>query len=125
AETELANRLGAQRMDEDIGSADKPHETLLGCRLLQIENDAALVAVEMEKAAGHSIVAIRTIAAERVTLRALDLDDVGAHVCENMRRERTHDHVRQVDDANAAQGTVARIHDHSNGSFSRDWLTSE
>jgi hypothetical protein len=72
-------------------------------RLLEIEHQAALVAIERDEA--HAlVVADRRRRAAHVALRRLDLDHVGPHVGEQRAGKRAGDEIRELDDTNPASG---------------------
>ena len=76
--------------------------TSCACGALQVEHQAALVAVERGEA--HALaVADRRRGAAHVAARRLDLDHVGAHVGEQRAAQRAGDEVRQLDDADAGE----------------------
>ena len=108
SEAELVNRLGTQRMHEHVGRGDQLLQGRHSGGRLEIKNDAALVAIEMQKAAGHAFMPVRAIAAKRIPLRAFDLDHVSTHIGHDMGGERPHDHVGEIKNADAAQGAVCR-----------------
>ena len=101
-------------MHEHIGGGDQSVQGRHAAGLLEIKDNAALVAIEMQKAARHAVMPVRAIAAKRIAFRAFDLDHIGAHVGHDMGREWTHDHIGQIDNADAAQGTICRCRIHSN-----------
>ena len=76
--------------------------------------DALLVAVEhREEAGARAEQPARAVAVDR-----LDLDHFGAHVGEHHAARRAHDHVRELDDAQAGRGAAARTS--SSGSLAVD-----
>ena len=103
AEAELLDRLRPQRMHEDVGGRDQLVQRGHVVGALEVEHHAALVAVEMQEAAGHAWIAVRPVAAKRVAFGAFDLDHVRAHVRHDVGRERTHDDIGQIDDPDAAR----------------------
>ena len=94
-------------MHEHICGGDEPVERAPVHRVLQVEDDAALVAMQIEYVSGHAGVPHGLVLAHEVALGRLHLDHVCPHVGEDMRSEGPHHHVGEVDDANAAEGTMA------------------
>ena len=99
----------AQRVEEHVGARHEAAQC--GARLLrlEVEDDPALVAVQLEERPAHAGVARGPKAADHVALRRLDLDYVRAHVREDVGRERPHDDVGEVEDADAGQRPVAEV----------------
>ena len=71
--------VGAEVLDHDVRAAREPHEQLPPARLLQIQREAALVAVQVLEVEAVAVAAQRLLAGRR---RALDLDHVRAPVGE-------------------------------------------
>ena len=71
----------------------------------QVELDAALAAI-----VGDEVRAVLPAAeaAERIALRRLDLDDLGAEIGQHQARERRRDHRAQLDDAHALENVGHR-----------------
>ena len=102
AEPELVERARPVRLQEHVGLRRQLEQDLDRFRPLEVEHQAALVAVERDEA--HAlVVADRRRGAAHVALRRLDLDDVGAHVGEQRAGQRPGDEVRQLDDANPGE----------------------
>ena len=77
--------------------AREPPRDRRAAGMMQVDRDALLVAVEHREEAGASAEQPpRALAVDR-----LDLDDLGAHVGEHHAAGRPHDHVRELDDAQA------------------------
>ena len=89
---------GAEVLDDDVGALDKPLEDLLPIRVLEIQRDAPLVAVDREVVRGDPADLRRRPFAGLVALSGLlDLHDVGAVVREHERAVRTRKCPRQID----------------------------
>ena len=102
AEPELVERARPVRLQKHVRFCRELAQDLDCLGLLEIEHQAALVAVERDEA--HALaVADRRRGAAHVALRRLDLDDVGAHVGEQRAGERTGDEIRQLDDPDPRQ----------------------
>ncbi len=73
--------------------------------MLQVDRDAAFVEIEKREqpAAILDARAMRPQLASAFSRHWLDLDDVGAHVRQQLRRIRTRDEMCQIDDANVAE----------------------
>jgi hypothetical protein len=69
--------------------------------MLQVDGDAALVAVDRGEAQGHAVLAIAEVAHVIAAARSLHLDDVGAEVGEHHRAVGAGDDPGQVEDADA------------------------
>src|SRR5262249_50290842 len=72
-------------------------------RLLHVEHDAALVAVDLQVDRAHAGMAHRTAGSHDVARGRLDLDHVGTVIAEDLGRERPHQYRRHVDDAHAVE----------------------
>ena len=95
-------------MHEHIGGGNQRAQGRHVTGLLEIEDNAALVAVEMQKAASHSFMPVGAIAAKRIALCAFDLDHVRTHIGHDMGREWAHNHIGQIENADAAQRAICR-----------------
>ena len=73
--------------------------------LAEVEDDAALVAVDGDE--GRAVAAAAARAAERIAFRSFDLDHVRAHVSEHLAGQRRGDESADFDDTNPLQ------HEHS------------
>ncbi len=99
---------GSEVLDDDVGLLGDPVEDLLRFRRLEVDRERALVAVPGEevgalRAADPAVV--EGHGAEQVALsRPLDLDDVGAHVGEQLRRERPLQQVAEIEDGDVGEG---------------------
>ena len=107
AEAEL--HVGPVVLDHDVGGLRQLHEDRDALRVLEIERDRALVAVQ--------VLEIRPVAraAHGVLLEAgrrFDLDDVGAEVGELAHAGRPGAHARQVEDAKARERGGSRYVGH-------------
>src|SRR5882757_1743781 len=107
-EAGAGERFGPHVADEDIGAGDQPKQGGVPVRLLEIEDDRALVAVEVDELARHAgMAAAFGHGAQEIAAGRLNLDDVGAVVGERSRADRPDDDRRQVDDADARERTAA------------------
>ena len=71
-------------MVEHVGGLDQAQQRFACQLLLQVDRQAALVAVEVGEIAAHAGRAAGTDPARGVTFGGFDLDDVGAHVAEGL-----------------------------------------
>src|SRR5690606_38026944 len=94
---------GPNVADQRVGRRDQPPQHRLAFRMLQIECQAALVAVHRYELTAHAAIAELTGIAPSVAGRALDLDDLGAPVTQGLRAERSEQDVRQVENTVALQ----------------------
>jgi hypothetical protein len=95
----LSIRLCAQRLRE--------HLPIFG---LQIDDDAALVAIHRTEQAALAV-RERTDRAIVVAARRLDLDDVGAEIAEQRRTQRPRQHPGKIDHAYAVERQPGHSHD--------------
>ena len=100
---------GARRevLDEHVGGLDQVEQRLATGVGLQVQHHAALIRVEHHELVGLD----RLVGAEAQLLTAgwLDLDDVGAQLCEQKPAVRTVVDLAQFEDPDAVEG---RWHDH-------------
>ncbi len=103
AEPEPVHDTGAEVLGHDIGLLDQTAGNLLALRALQIDDGAALVAVEQQEkeAVDIRIVAVPQPARPVAALRVLDLDHIGAEPGQHLGAGRARLVVREIDDANA------------------------
>jgi hypothetical protein len=102
AEAEPLHRAGLEVLAEDVGAGDELEHDLAAARILGVDGDALLVAVEEgeeARAGAHELP--RVVAAER-----LDLDHLGAEVAEDDPAGRPHHHVRELDHPQAGERQV-------------------
>ena len=79
AEAELLHRAAPEVLDQHVGVAHQAQQDLAALRLLEVERDAALVAVQHQERRRDAVDARLAIAARVVAAgQLLDLDDVGA-----------------------------------------------
>ena len=98
--------LGPHVAHEDVGALDQAQQRGEPVRLLDVQSDRALVAVEVDELAGHAgIAAALGHGAQQVAAGRLDLDHLGAIVGERARADRADDHGREIDDAHALERT--------------------
>src|SRR5207244_10954045 len=102
AEAELVERTRPVRLEHHVRYARELEQDLDRLRSLEIEHEAAFVAIERDEA--HALaVAARRRRAPHVALRRFDLEHVGAHVGEQRAGERAGDEICQLDDSNSRQ----------------------
>ena len=101
-EAHAVERARSEILHEDIAFLDQGLEDRLAFRMLGVDRDRALVAVEHREVQAVRSRNVAQLAARDVPLAcAFDLDDVGAQPGEKLRARRTRLHVREVEDANA------------------------
>ena len=100
-ETEPVHGLRADRVDEDVGRVHQPPERLAGLLMLEVEADAALVAVADQEEGRHAGIAPRPGLARGVARGRLDLDDIGAHVAQQHGAVGAEQHGGEVEDPDA------------------------
>src|SRR5260370_30884862 len=78
--------------------------------MLQVDGDAALVEIEKRKQAAALLDdcrAMRPQLAPALTPRLLHLDDIRAHVCQQLGGIGARDEMSQIDDANVAERAIS------------------
>ena len=106
-EPEPVDGLRAHVVDEGIGALDEPHHGLQAAGILEVEHDAALVAVVGEEDRTHSVLDRgRSGATHRVAAGRLDLDHVRAEISEHLGRDGAEQDRGEVDDSHAHKGSV-------------------
>jgi hypothetical protein len=93
-DTEALRHAGPEALDGDVGVRRQLLDDLRRLGVLQVEREAALVAVLHAELHRH-------VAAAGIAARRLDLDHVGPQVGEDRRGERPGDEHGEVDDADA------------------------
>ena len=126
AEPHALHDTGPEVVHHHVRGLDEPQHRRPVFLRLQVERDAALVAVEARE---HRVVAAIWVfadapAGEVAPPGALDLDDVGAVVAQHLRAARAHHHLREVKHPNAfererAGGASVRIRRHHAASGTR------
>ena len=97
AEAEPVHRAALEVLAEDIRRRNEPQHDLQPARILHVDGEALLVAVEHpEEARAGTAQRARAVARDR-----FDLDDLRAEIGEQHPAGRTHHHVRHLDHARA------------------------
>ena len=102
-EAEPGEAIAPEVLDQDVGVGQQPAQDGRAVRVLEVEAEAALVAVDREEIGGGPRPGLdradpwRTPAAGRIAVRWLDLDDVGTEVAEEHRAVRPGQDRRAVD----------------------------
>jgi len=105
AEAETIDHARTEVLEQHVGRREQPAKHVLAARVLEIDREAAFVAVEREVEQAVGVGAILVRGPGRVALaRFLDLDHVRSQPCEHLTARRAGLIVRDVDDANAGQG---------------------
>ncbi len=108
AETELLQRSAAIVLRQHIGLLDEAQQDLRALRMLQVDRDAALVAVEHQERRRDPVYPRLAVASRVVAARdLLHLHDVGAHVREHHPARGTRHDLRELEHAHA--GERARV----------------
>ena len=105
AEPQRLELLRPDVVDEHVGPIDQPQQHLARRRGLQVEHDAALVAVDPHEQRGHVAADARPGVARGVALRRLDLDDVGAEIAQHLRGVGPEHHRGEIEHAHARERT--------------------
>ena len=112
-QAEPRHRLRADVVDQRIATRRQTQAGIAALGLLEVEDDRALVAVQVHRHRAHAGVAHRADGAQVVAGRRLDLDDVGTQVAERLRGVRPHHHGGQVENAQAVQRALRGCQRHS------------
>ena len=102
-EAEPLGRVEAHVVDHDVGRLDQPPERLSRRILLQIQHDAALVAVQRDEVGAHPLGPARADLPAIVAVAGFHLDDFGTHVAEDLCREWAEHHGGEVDHPDARE----------------------
>ncbi len=105
SQADRIQRAGAEVLDQHIGERDEAIERRASVRLLEVEGDALLVAIDAQEIRALAIEEGRppracVVAADRV----LDLDHAGSHVGGEHRAVRAGEHPRQIHDRETRKG---------------------
>ena len=106
-EAQTGDLLRPDVVDEGIGRIDQPPEGVARGLGLEVEHDAALVAIRAHEDRAHPGAAGRADGAGDIALRRFDLDDLGPEIAQQLGRVRPVDHRRQVEDTQPGQGQGA------------------
>src|SRR5688572_21034163 len=97
-------RAGREVLHQHVAGLDQPLDDFLALRMLRIDGDRPLVAVEHREVQRIDALDVAQLRAGDVAgARTLHLDAIRAHVAEQLRAGRTRLHVREVKDANAVE----------------------
>lgn len=102
-EAEPRHRLRAHIVDQRVGALGQSQQRVAPLRLFEIEHDAALAAIGIEKHSAHAGRAAGTDLPNDVALGAFDLDDIGAHVRQHLGAVGAHQHRGQVENGEAGK----------------------
>ena len=108
-EPQRGQRPRREVLDQEIGAIEQARDKFAATRVLQVDRHAALVEIEKSEqpAAILDARAMRPQPAPALSRWRFDLDDVGAHVRQQLGRVRAGDEVSQIDDANVAERAVS------------------
>ncbi len=101
-EPEIAQRAGAEVLDNDIRCVAQPQRQFAGAWDVEVDADIALAGVLLRIVARHTRCQ-RKREARHVGTWRLDLDDLGAEIEESAGAEWTGEHAREIDDADAGK----------------------
>ena len=116
-EPHAVERAGREVLHQHVALLDQAVEDLAALRVLRVDRDRALVAIEHREVERVRIRHVAQLAARDVAdAGPFHLDHVRAHVAEELRAGRTRLHVREVEDAHAferlaglAEGLAGRL----------------
>ncbi len=108
---EPVDDTGPKRLHEHVGGSGEAKQALAIARLLQVQHDALLAAIQVPKEHRRRAVRDSDLTA-RIALGRLDLDDLGAVIREREREIRARQEHREIDDAKSRElhrpGAAAR-----------------
>ena len=98
-QAEFFGHFWAHVMHKDIRGANDLEQRIPACLLGQIQHDAALVTIGSQIQRRHALVPARTEISCGIARRGLNLDHVGAHIAQHLRRPGPQNHRGQIDHA--------------------------
>src|SRR5262249_20069938 len=101
---ETIRRGGTEIVNQHVGTFHKPQQGLFGRGNLEVEDKASFVAVASQVERAHLLADPRPDMAIAVAGWRFDLDYVPAEIAEDLAGQRSEDHARQVQHANAVEG---------------------
>ena len=104
AEPEALHHPGAVVLDDDVALGGEREGQLLALRRGQVDADVALAGVLLHEVRRQPV-DTRAGVARQVTVRRLELDDLGAEVRQHPRAVRAGEDAREVEDADACEWT--------------------
>ena len=103
-EAHAVERAGCEILHQHVAMLDQPVDDLLALRVLGVDGDRALVAVEHREIEAVRAFDVAQLPARDVAdARPLDLDHVGAHIAEQLGAGRARLHMREVEHAHAVE----------------------
>ncbi len=97
-------RAGREILHQHVALLHQRLQDLLALGILGVDGDRALVVVEHREIEAVDVGYVAQLAARDVSLaRALDLDDVGAQPCQELRARRTRLHVGEIENVDSIQ----------------------
>ena len=108
AQAEAGGGAGCEVLQQHIGAANQPIQYLRRFRMLQVERDAALAAIEPNEEAGLTVHVAVVVTREVALTRALHLDDIGTEIGHVTAADRCRHSVFEGDDADAFEGSHGR-----------------
>ena len=110
AQAPFFHRAGPEVLEQEVGLRRQLLEDFLSFRLAQIERDALLVARHEGPPKGGFLFAMASPDAQRVALvRRLDLDDVGAHIAEDLAAKRPGQQRAELEHTQVCQRAVREL----------------
>jgi hypothetical protein len=110
ANAEAVGDAGAIILDHRIGFDREAAHQIAAVLLLQIDDNAALVAIEIQKSCGDPAFGRTPELPAGIALRRLDLDDIGAEVAELHRAKGSRDDLGQVQNAKACERSFSHLY---------------
>ena len=100
-------------LDHHVAGGREPPHQLDAFRGLEVDHDAALVAVERDEIDAVGTDEMRLHGARQIALRRLQLDDLGAEIAQHLRAIRPRQDLRHVEDEQALQERAQAGHEFS------------
>jgi len=104
-EPEIAQCASAEILDNDVRSVAQAQRQFAGPGHVQVNANIAFAGVLLRVVAGHARCRGKR-EARNVGTRRLDLDDLGAKIQQCAGAERTGEHAREIDNADAGEGAA-------------------
>ena len=107
ADAEAFCDAGTIVFDQRIGARREPAHEIAPVLLLHVDDDAALIAIEIDERRGETRSFGTAGAPHRVAFGRFDLDDIGAQIAKQLRAERSGHDLGEIEDANTSERAVS------------------
>src|SRR4029453_13497927 len=109
AQTQASRSAGREILDEYVSARDEPGEDIFRCRMLDVEGEALLGAIQPDEVRAQALHRRVVIAREIAYLRPLDLDHASAQIRKLPRSKRRRYGLFQRDDSDSVEGTHEKV----------------